>query len=480
MARRAKIVCTLGPAVLGEGGVLRLVEAGMDVARLNLSHGTHADHARAYRMVRAAGDRSGRAVAVLADLSGPKVRLRTFADPPVVWRAGDRVTLTTEDVVGSRDRVSCTYAGLADDVVAGDRVLVADGELSLRVEDVEGPDVRCVVVDGGEVSDGKGVNLPGVAVSEPALTAKDEEDLRFALGLRVDMVALSFVRSPADLDRVREILAERDASDVPVLAKIEKPEAVEVLEEVITAADGVMVARGDLGVEMALSRVPLVQKLAVRLAREQAKPVIVATQVLDSMISHPRPTRAEVSDAANAVLDGCDALMLSGETAVGRHPYAAVDVLDKVLAAVEDGAHDAIPPMGADVTTLGGAIAQAAVDIADRLDGVKALVVFSQTGSTARRVARHRPKVPLLTFTPVPAVRSRMALQWGVETFLTPTVHSTDAMVRLVERQLLELGRARKGDLVVVVAGFPVGTPGYTNALRVHRLGDLIGVEGGS
>ena len=385
--------------------------------------------------------------------------------------------VTTEDVVGTRERVSCTYEQLADDVAEGDRLLVADGELSLRVESVEGPDVRCVVVDGGQVSDGKGVNLPGVAVSQPALTPKDEEDLRFALSLRVDMVALSFVRRPEDLERVRVVLRECDAEDVPVLAKIEKPEAVDVLEDVVAAADGIMVARGDLGVEMPLSRVPLVQKRAVRLAREAAKPVIVATQVLESMITHPRPTRAEVSDAANAVLDGADALMLSGETAVGSYPYAATRVLDSVLEAVEDEAHDGIPRVDVDLATVGGAIAWAAVDVADRLEGVKAVVVFSQTGSTVRRVARHRPRVPLLAFTPSPAVRSRMALQWGVETFMTPTVHSTDAMVRLVERQLLELGRARRGDLVVVVAGFPVGTPGFTNAMRVHRLGDLIGVD---
>ena len=475
MARRAKLVCTLGPATADYPSVLGLVRAGMDVARLNMSHGDHEAHRRSYEMVRRASDETGHAVGVLADLQGPKVRLGRFAGGPVTWEPGDRVVLTGREVEGTAGLVSCTYTGLAGDVAPGMRLLVADGAVALRVVAVEGLDVVTEVVDGGVVSDGKGVNLPGVPVSLPALTEDDEADLRFALTLRVDLVALSFVRRAADVEPVRKILAECDAADLPVLAKLEKPEAVDHLREVVEAFDGVMVARGDLGVEMAVEQVPLVQKRAVQIARELARPVIVATQVLESMITNPRPTRAEVSDAANAVLDGADALMLSGETAVGRHTAEAVRVLDRVCATTEEHGLERVPGLAEPPRTRGGAIASAAVEVAENLPGVLGIVVFTQTGSTMRRVARMRPRVPMLAFTPEPAVRSRLALTWGVETFLAPVVDTTDEMVRVVERQLLDLGRARRGDTVVIIAGFPVGRPGYTNAMRVHRLGDLVG-----
>ncbi len=471
MARRAKIVCTLGPAVDTDAGVLALVEAGMDVARLNMSHGTHADHAESYRRVRRASDLTGHAVAVLADLQGPKIRLGTFAAGPVLWQPGEDVVITTGTVEdGTHDRVGTTYTGLARDVTAGDTVLVDDGRVALRVLEVAGPDVHLRVVEGGIVSDHKGLNLPGVAVSEPALTPKDEADLRFALSLRVDLVALSFVRSPADAGLVQTVMVEEGAV-LPVLAKLEKPEAVDHLDEVVAAFDGVMVARGDLGVEMPLEDVPLVQKRIVQLCRDNAKPVIVATQMLESMITNHRPTRAEASDVANAILDGADAVMLSGETSVGAHPIEAVATMARIAVAAETGrSPQQIRSLTHAPRTRSGAIGRAAVEIANQL-GARAIAAFTMGGDSARRLARHHSVVPLYAFTPVPSTRSQLALTWGTETFLTQTVANLDEMVTQVDSQLLSLGRGERGDVVVVVAGTPLSTPGATNTIRVHRLG---------
>src|SRR4051812_41484052 len=472
MSRRAKIVCTLGPATSSPEQVTALVEAGMDVARLNFSHGKHEDHATAYRRVREASDRTGHAVAILADLQGPKIRLGTFADGPVHWATGTQVCITVEDVPGTAARVSTTYKDLANDVRVGDRLLVDDGKLSLSVTGIEGPDVFCLVVEGGDVSNNKGLSLPGVAVSVPALSEKDEEDLRFALHLSVDFIALSFVRSPDDVELVREIMRQEDI-EVPVIAKLEKPEAVENLREIVEAFDGIMVARGDLGVELPLEDVPLVQARAVALARQAAKPVIVATQMLESMISASRPTRAEASDVAGAVLDGADALMLSGETSGGAPPFEAVRTMARIAAKIEDNARDMIPPLSGTPRTKSGAITKAAADVGAIL-GARYLVAFTQSGDSARRMSRLRSPIPLLAFTPEQAVRSQLALTWGVETFLTPMVTHTDEMVRQVDRLLLEVGRAQHGDLVVIVAGSPPGIQGSTNALRVHRIGDAI------
>jgi len=468
MTRRAKIVCTLGPATATVEGVRALVEAGMDVARLNFSHGSHADHAAAYEMVRAAAAATGRSVGILADLQGPKIRLGRFADGPVEWLTGETITITTDDVIGTHDRVSTTYAKLASDVQPGDRLLVDDGKVGLTVVAIEGNDVRCEVVEGGPVSNNKGLSLPGVAVSVPALTEKDAEDLRFALRLGVDVVALSFVRSPHDIEPVHAVM-DAVGTRLPVIAKIEKPEAVADLLGVLRAFDGLMVARGDLGVELPLEQVPLVQKRAVQLAREDAKPVIVATQMLDSMIEYSRPTRAEASDVANAVLDGADALMLSGETSVGRFPVLTVQTMARIITNAEKG-WQYIPPLQHTPSTRGGAIANAARDVGEAL-GARALVAFTKTGDTVRRLSRHHSPIPLLAFTPEPAVRSQLALTWGVETFLTETVAHTDDMVRQVDYALLEHGRGKPGDLVVIVAGSPPNTPGSTNAMRVHRLG---------
>jgi pyruvate kinase len=466
--RRAKIVCTLGPATHSYEGVRALVYAGMDVARLNFSHGGYDQHAEAYRWVREASDESGRGVGVLVDLQGPKIRLGRFASGPVVWATGETVTITTERCPGDHDRVSTTYAGLAADVGVGDRLLVDDGRVGLRVLGVDGPDVRLLVTEGGPVSDAKGLSLPGVAVSVPALTEKDEADLRFALTLRADLIALSFVRAPEDIEPVHRIMDE-GGGRLPVLAKIEKPQAVEALEAVVETFDGLMVARGDLGVEMPLERVPLVQKRAVQVAREQAKPVIVATQMLDSMVNASRPTRAEASDVANAVLDGADALMLSGETSVGRFPVESVATMARIIVAAEEEL-STVPGLVIEPNTVGGAIARAAATVG-RTVGASALVAFTQSGDTARRLAEHRSPIPLLAFTPVAEVRSQLALTWGVETFLVPAVQHTDDMVRQVDGAMLELGRMQSGELVTIVAGSPPSTAGSTNAMRVHRLG---------
>ncbi len=470
VSRRAKIVCTIGPATATPEKIRELVGAGMDVARLNFSHGTHADHERVYTMVRQASDEYGRAVGILADLQGPKIRLGRFAAGPVEWRTGDVVRVTVEDVAGTHDRVSTTYAGLAEDAREGDTMLVDDGKIAVVVRKVEDFDVVCEVVEGGTVSDHKGLSLPDMNVSVPALSAKDISDLEFALRLRVDLIALSFVRSPADIDLVHRTMDQVPGGRLPVIAKLEKPEAVENLEAVVLAFDGMMVARGDLGVELPLERVPLVQKRAIQIARENAKPIIVATQMLDSMIGNARPTRAEASDVANAVLDGADAIMLSGETSVGRYPIQSVETMSRIVQAVEaDSPH--VPPLNHVPRTKRGVLSYAARDIGERL-AAKALAAFTQSGDTVRRLARLHTQLPLLAFTPEPQVRSQLTLTWGTETFLVPRVDTTDAMVRQVDQAMLSIGRYQPGDLVVIVAGSPPATVGSTNLVRVHRLGE--------
>jgi len=437
---------------------------------MNFSHGSHADHKQVYDMVRAAADESGRAVGILADLQGPKIRLGRFAAGPVDWNNGDVVRITVEDVEGTHDRVSTTYKELAKDAKVGDRMLVDDGKVALVVVDVEGSDVVAEVTEGGPVSNNKGLSLPGMDVSVPALSEKDIEDLEFALSLGVDFIALSFVRSPADIDLVHQIMDRSGGKRLPVIAKIEKPEAVDNLEAIVLAFDGVMVARGDLGVELPLEHVPLVQKRAIQIARENAKPVIVATQMLDSMITNSRPTRAETSDVANAVLDGADALMLSGETSVGRYAIESVQTMGRIIEAVETESV-VVPPLTHVPRTKRGVISYAARDIGERLNA-KALVAFTQSGDTVRRLARLHTHLPLLAFTPEQSVRSQLSLTWGTETFLVPRVESTDEMVRQVDTSMLEIGRYSAGDLMVVVAGSPPGTIGSTNLIRVHRLGE--------
>lgn len=467
--RRGKIVCTLGPATPSDEAVRKLVECGMDVARLNFSHGDYSDHEANYTRVRTASDSTGRAVGILADLQGPKIRLGRFADGPTVWENGETVRITVTDCAGSHDRVSTTYKRLAQDATPGDRVLVDDGNVSLVVEHIDGNDVVCSVTEGGKVSNNKGMSLPGMSVSAPALSEKDIEDLEFALHLGVDLIALSFVRSPYDVELVHEVM-DRVGRRVPVIAKLEKPEAVDNLEAIVLAFDAIMVARGDLGVELPLEEVPLVQKRAIQMARENAKPVIVATQMLESMIENSRPTRAEASDVANAVLDGADAVMLSGETSVGKYPFETVKTMSRIISAVEDNSV-AAPPLTHTPRTKRGVISYAARDIGERLDA-KALVAFTQSGDTVRRLARLHTPLPVLAFTALPEVRSQLALTWGTETFIVSHIATTDGMIRQVDKSLLDLGRYKRGDLVVIVAGAPPGTVGSTNLIHVHRIGE--------
>ena len=487
--RRAKIVCTLGPATSTLESLREVIDAGMDVARLNMSHGSHDDHRATYNVVRQAADESGRGVGILADLQGPKIRLGRFSGGPVLLERDATFTITTDDVDGDATMCSTTFAGLPGDCEPGDRILIDDGKVALEVTAVDGPRVVTRVVEGGTISNNKGLNLPGVAVSVPALSEKDVDDLRWALRVGCDMIALSFVRSAADVIDVHRIMDE-EGIRIPVLAKVEKPQAVDNLEEIVSAFDGVMVARGDLGVELPLERVPLVQKRAITLCRLAAKPVIVATQMLESMVTASRPTRAEASDVANAVLDGTDALMLSGETSIGAHPALVVSTMSRIIEHVEaealhklpqlhdrsGGGGDRIDDMLAALSnspvrgSTAKALTRAAVDVGDAV-AASDLIAFTETGLSARLMSRWRSRTPLLAFTPNPRVRSQLALVWGVETFLVPHVRHTDDMVVQVDRALLEIGRASVGERVVIVAGVPPGVPGTTNGMRVHMIG---------
>src|SRR5690349_4423425 len=475
--RRSKIVCTLGPAVDSHEMLVSMIEAGMNVARFNFSHGSHAEHQARYDRVRAASKETGRATGVLADLQGPKIRLETFAEGPVELERGDEFVITTEDVPGDKTICGTTYKGLPGDVDRGDQILINDGNVELKVLDVEGPRVRTIVIEGGVVSDHKGINLPGAAVNVPALSEKDVEDLRFALRMGCDMVALSFVRDAKDVDDVHKVMDE-EGRRVPVIAKVEKPQAVENMEDVVMAFDGVMVARGDLAVEYPLERVPMVQKRLIELCRRNAKPVIVATQMMESMITASRPTRAEASDCANAILDGADAVMLSAESSVGKFPIETVQTMSRIIeAAEEELLSQGLQPLnpGRKPRTQGGSVARAACELGDFL-GAKALVAFTKSGDTARRLSRYRSPIPVLAFTPDAATRNQLSLSWGVEAYVTEQVATTDAMVEQVDRELLRLGRLSEGDTVIVTAGVPVGIPGTTNMVQVHHLGTRAGL----
>jgi len=471
--RRAKIVATLGPATESYEDIRGIIDAGVDVARMNLSHGTYEIHEKVYANVRKAAADANRAVAVLVDLQGPKIRLGKFEGGPYDLAVGDTFVITTEDVIGTKDICSTTFKGLPTDVTAGDPLLIDDGKVTLRVVSTDGVRVTTTVEVAGPVSNNKGINLPGVAVNVPALSDKDEADLRWGLRLGADYIALSFVRDAKDIVRVHEIMDE-EGIRLPVIAKIEKPQAVEHLEEIVDAFDAIMVARGDLGVELPLEAVPIVQKQAVEISRRWAKPVIVATQVLESMISSPRPTRAEASDCANAVLDGTDAVMLSGETSVGEYPVLTVETMARIIESTEDHGLNRIPDLGTKPRTQGGAITLAAAEVAEFIEA-KYLCVFTESGDSARRMSRLRSSIPMLVFTPHESIRRRMALIWGVRCFLVEPVTHTDAMFVQVDDYLLGEGLAKVGDKVVVIAGTPPGIAGSTNDLRVHLIGDAHG-----
>lgn len=462
----------MGPAVEAPEKVDQLIAAGMNMARLNLSHGGYEEHQARLDAVRTSAAKAGKAVAILVDLQGPKIRLARFENGPHDLARGDIFTITTDEVPGTKDRVGTTYKGLPGDCKAGDRILIDDGKVTVEVIEVKGNDVVTKCIEPGAVSNNKGINLPGVAVSVPALSDKDRDDLRWGLRAGADFIALSFVRSAKDIDDVHRIMDEEGIRR-PVIAKIEKPQAVDNLEEIVKAFDGIMVARGDLGVEMPIEEVPLVQKRCITLARDAAKPVIVATQMLDSMITNSRPTRAESTDCANAVLDGADALMLSGETSVGDFAIEAVVTMARIIERTEEVMLDRIPGLTNAPKSKGGAITKAAVDVG-AIVGAKYLVAFTQSGDSARRMSRLRSPIKILALTPENSVYNQLALSWGVEPMITPMVSHTDEMVKQVDSILIDSKRAAKGENVIIVAGSPPGIPGSTNAMRVHRVGDAV------
>ncbi|HSA94275.1 MAG TPA: pyruvate kinase [Terriglobales bacterium] len=473
--RKAKIVCTVGPASASEAGLRELVRAGMDVARLNFSHGTHAEHAARIRLLRAVAEKEGRTLCILQDLQGPKIRTGRLKNrKPVVLREGARITITPRDVAGTATRIPTTFPTLAREVRPGARILLADGLIELRVAAVHGADVECEVVNGGLLAEHQGINLPGTALRVPSLTEKDVDDLGFGLRHGVDMVAVSFVRSARDVNEAKRRIAEH-GSDVPVIAKLEKPQAIRHLEEILEAADGVMVARGDLGVEMPAEQVPVIQKHIIKRAAAWRKPVITATQMLESMIEHPRPTRAEASDVANAIFDGTDAAMLSGETASGKYPREAVLTMARIIHEAENHMGDSGPRRRREDAglSIAEAICESVAHAAQNLD-MRAIAVFTETGNTARLISKYRPKPRIFAFTASPEVRNRLNLLWGVRPMHSEKAPTSDDMARVAEQTLLERGVVKRGEVVGVVAGTQMAS-GSTNFMRLHVVGSLLG-----
>ena len=461
-------MATLGPATDSPERVKALLEAGVNVVRLNMSHGDHEQHMRRLKLVRDASHEIGRPVGVFADLQGPKIRLTKFENDFAILVAGQRFTITTDEVLGNAERCGTTLKTLTQDVSPGDQVLIDDGRLHLRALEVSDTEVVTEVIVGGRVPNNRATTRPGAAVSVPALSEKDEPDLRWALRHGIDMVALSFVRSAADYDKVREIMDSEDRH-VPVIAKIEKPQAVENLQEIVDTFDALMVARGDLGVELPPEQVPSVQKRIIESARKWAKPVIVATQMLESMINAPQPTRAETSDVANAILDGADAVMLSGETAMGEYPLEAVEVMARIINYTEEQGLDNIRGINWDPHTHSGVISKAAIDIATRI-GAKYLAAFTISGDTPHRLARLRSEIPIMAFTPKPRTAEELTLCWGVQSWVTPEFTTTEAMVESVQNALMSTRWVKPGDFIVIVAGNPARFGGQTNSVRIYEI----------
>ncbi len=470
--RRAKIICTIGPACNTETAMRDLLRLGMDVARLNFSHGTHEDHAHNIQHLRRAAEREGRTLCILQDLQGPKIRTGPLErNEPVSLKTGSVVTITPQDVPGTATRISTTFPNLAHELTLGARILLSDGLIELRVRGIRGNEVLCDVLNGGMLGEHKGINLPGIALSIPALTEKDRKDLEFGLSHGVDAVALSFVRTAADVSMVKQIIATHQ-SDVPVIAKLEKPQAIDHLEEILEAADGVMVARGDLGVEMAPEKVPVIQKHVIRRASAWRKPVITATQMLESMIENPRPTRAEASDVANAVFDGTDAVMLSAETASGQYPRESVAIMSRIVAEAECNMGDFVQfrrreHRGLSVAeTICESIAHSAEDLP-----MGAIAVFTETGNTARMISKYRPKAAIYAFAHMASVVQRMNLYWGVHPVRCRPALSGEQMVTVAEQDLVRRGLLKPGDVLGVVAGTRQAS-GSTNLMRLHVVTD--------
>jgi len=476
--KRTKIICTLGPSTNSVEKIIELVHAGMDIARMNFSHGTHADHKAHIDMVRKASQITGKQIAILQDLQGPKIRIGDL-EKTVLLKQGERFTITTRDILGTYNCVSTTYKEIVKDVRPGDRILMDDGLLEVRVLEKNDTDVVTEVVIGGLLKSKKGLNLPGVNMSVPSLSEKDIQDVYFGLDNNVDLIALSFVRSAQDIHNLREIINLR-RKDTWIVAKIERPEAITNLEQIVDAANAVMVARGDLGVEMKTSSVPILQKRIVQVCNAMYKPVIIATQMLESMTENPRPTRAEASDVANAVFDGTDAVMLSGETASGKYPIETARTMSEIIANVESSenysllakeryalAHNIANSKHVD---LSEAIAVSAVDVANTVRA-KAIVVLSHSGSTAIKVSKQKPNMQIVAITDNEAVQRRMNLVWGVQTIYTETLTSTDESFKAIEQRLLERGFVQRGDVIVYTMGIPILKHGTTDTIKVSRVG---------
>ena len=469
--RHSKIVCTIGPGTRNPRMIRKLIEAGMDVARLNFSHGSHEEHAQSFAMLREAGMAKEKPLAILADLQGPKIRTGALAGGgTVTLRSGQSFVITTAKVLGDSTRVSTIFKPLPKEVKAGDRILLSDGLIELRVEKVRHPEVHCRVVNGGILGENKGINLPGVKLHVPALTPKDRADLRFALKHGADYIAVSFVRRAADVELAKSLI-RRMGMNVPVIAKIEKPEAIENLEEILQVAEGVMVARGDLGVEMNPERVPVVQKNIIAAAREHRRPVITATQMLESMTENPRPTRAEASDVANAILDGSDAVMLSAETATGKYPVESVAMMEKIICEAEASIHEFPRPATQEKLKVAETVAELVCHASRELH-MKLIAVFTHSGFTARLVSRYRPLVPIVAFSPEATTRRRMALLWGVTSRRIVDIKKIEGLAEIAEKRLLEERLVKKGDVIGIVAGTPMGRRGTTNFMKFHVVGE--------
>src|SRR5215468_6085497 len=468
--RHSKIVCTIGPATHSPRMIRRLIQSGMDVARLNFSHGTHQMHAQSIAMLHAAAAELGRTIGILADLQGPKIRTGALAGGGTVnLRSGQQFIITTAKILGDSTRVSTIFRPLPREVRPGDRVLLSDGLIELHVEKVSGAEVICRVVNGGALGEHKGINLPGAKLRVPALTEKDRKDLRFALAHEVDYIAVSFVRRPEDVLLAKSLI-RRARKDTPVIAKLEKPEAIENLEEILRVSDGVMVARGDLGVEMSPERVPVVQKTIIAKAREYRRPVITATQMLESMTENPRPTRAEASDVANAIFDGSDAVMLSAETATGKYPIEAVSMMARIVEEAEGSVREFPRPAQQEQLKVPGTIAELVCHASRELH-MRLIAVFTHSGFTARLISRYRPLVPIVAFSPEQETRRRLGLIWGVYPRNIQDLRNIDGLAAVAERRLLEERLVRKGDVIGIVAGTPMGIRGTTNFVKFHVIG---------
>jgi pyruvate kinase len=470
ISRHSKIVCTLGPATRSPRMIRKLIQAGMNVARLNFSHGTHEEHARSISILREAAVALKKPIAILADLQGPKIRTGALAGGgTVLLRTGQRFVITTAKVLGDSTRVNTTFYPMPREVKQGDRILLSDGLIELRVESTTHHEVICQVANGGLLGENKGINLPGVKLHVPALTQKDRADLRFALSQGADYIAVSFVRRPEDVV-LAKTLVKRAKKDTPVIAKLEKPEAIENLEEILRVADGVMVARGDLGVEMKPECVPVVQKNIIARARENRRPVITATQMLESMTENPRPTRAEASDVANAIFDGSDAVMLSAETATGKYPVEAVGMMARIIEEAEASIQEFPRPAGTERLKVAETVAELVCHASRELH-MKVIAVFTHSGFTARLVSRYRPLVPIVAFSPEATTRRRMALLWGVTPKSIADVKKIDALPAIAEKRLVEERLVKTGDVIGIVAGTPMGRRGTTNFMKFHVIG---------